>query len=201
MFSSPTLRLLGAACACALLTSCAVSKPNSTVEPSALPTAAFSATPEPTPSDTPFGTPSASPSVAPVDKPREGVTFKIPEGYENATGLITDNTNSTVAYLRDAAGNGIHVRTAGTDYPDMKSFLEFYVKAQNAGEETVTNQRTLQIAGLDGAEVTFKSKLDGRISTLFVTIKGTNLYMVSGVTPDGPTRQAVEKVAMSLVIP
>lgn len=147
-------------------------------------------------------TPGTAPSTGAGTVAGQGVTVPIPQGYLDRTGTQeTSSGGSTrlVAFLQNGAGHGITVMSTASDYRDLTAFLAFYVPALKAGnEQTVLSQRTAQVGGQTGAELTLKSKADGHLSTLLLTLRGRTVILVDGDTPDEPTRQAIQQVAQGL---
>ena len=187
----------------AALTGCAAVKPPSTVPPTGwpdAPTASGSASPQALLS--PSLSPSASASMRTVTK--LGVTVPIPDGYLDATDLVsaapTTGAARLVAFLRNPGQHTITVQLVTTDQKDLTSFVTWYTTAQNAGDEnSVESQRAVSMAGLRGTELTLKSKDDSSLTTLFVTMKAPgSLVMVFGASPTEERRQAIEMVAKGL---
>ncbi len=190
------LALLGAAVA---LSGCAVVRPPSTVPPTgwpAPPSASASAT---------AGTPTVQPTAAatPRTVTRDGLVLPLPEGYLDATGLVTDvpSTGPTrlVAYLRNPAQHGITVQTWASSQRTLAEFLAFYERALDADPSVAgVTRREVTMGGLPGAEWTLRGT-DGALSTVFFTMRdpGT-VVMVLAPVPDEARRRAVEQVATGL---
>lgn len=208
----PVLRLgagLAALGAAVALAGCAVVPPPSTVPPTGWPdppSASAPATPTPTPSAaaSPAASgPAASGPAAPRTVTRDGLVLPLPEGYLDATGLVTDvpTTGPTrlIAYLRNPAQHGITVQRWAADQQTLAAFLDFYVAAVDADPATtVAGRRAVPMGGRPGAELTLRGT-DGALSTVFVTMPSPgSVVMVLAPVPDEGRRQAVEQVATGL---
>nr|NLI50069.1 hypothetical protein [Propionibacterium sp.] len=198
----PALRLgagLAALCTAVALAGCAVVRPPSTVPPTGWPD------PPSGPARTPTArpAPSASASAAPRTVTRDGIVLPLPEGYLDATGLVTDvptaGPTRLVAYLRNPAQHGITVQTWAASQQTLAGFLDFYVAALDADPTTtVTGRRAVTMGGLPGTELTLRGS-DGSLSTVFVTMRAPkSVVMVLAPVPDEGRRRAVEQVATGL---
>ena len=198
-----TGRLAAAAlCAVVALAGCATVRPASTVPPTGWPEPTKSASPSAQPGPSAGATPTASQGSQSVTK--LGVTVPIPDGYLDATALVTDPPTAgparLVAYLRNPDQHAITVQLVTTDKQDLAAFLAWYVAAQNAGTEAdVAQQRSVTVAGLPGAEITLKNKADGHLTTVFLTMRAPgSLVTVTGLSASEDRRQSIESVATGL---
>ncbi len=202
MNSTGRASLAFALSAAVALAGCATVRPASTVPPTGWPEPAAIASPGARPGPTPSPTPAASPSSAGVT--RLGLTVPLPDGYLDATALVTDAPTAgparLVAYLRNPAQHAITVQLVTTDKHDLAAFLTWYVTAQNAGADaSVAQQRSVTVAGLPGSELTLKNSTDGHLTTVFVTMTSPGaLITVTGLSPSEDRRQAIEYVAAGL---
>ena len=134
----------------------------------------------------------------------DGIVLPLPEGYLDATALVTDVPSSgptrLVAYLRNPAQHGITVQTWAADAPTLAGFLDFYVTAIDADTvSSVANRRPVTMGGGEGAELTLRNRADGQLTSVFVTMRAPGtVVMVLAPAPDEARRQAVEQVATGL---
>lgn len=183
------------------LSGCAVVRPPSTVPPTGWPdppSASASA-----PAGTPDARPSATASATPRTVTRDGLVLPLPEGYLDATGLVTDvpSTGPTrlVAYLRNPAQHGITVQTWAASQQTLADFLAFYEGALDADPTLAgVTRREVALGGLPGVELTLRAT-DGALSAVFVTMRSPGtVVMVLAPVPDEGRRRAVEQVATGL---